>query len=616
MPGNSPSLPRDEWNAGARRRAIELERDVWRFDHSWHGLTFPDPDSIFRSRQAALFGKVVWDPTLPEMLNFVLGAGWPWLSRSAGYAAWAGVNNAVARRLMAENQPPTSMFARLRRRLEVQNQRVTRWMWAPHSPDGRPRPWTERTPMQLLEYEQAFPLVPTPASLDRWSDDTYFAWQRLAGTSPVALRWLAPGELRQLRQRMPVTDAQYEAARPGDTLEAANADLRLFVIDYDVLDGIEAGQSFGWRKWLTAPIALFALTPDRSTLLPVAIQCGSQSGRQTPVFTPADGMAWQLAKTTFQVAESNYHGIVEHGVHCHIMMGAIAIALRRTLAPWHPVRLLLEPHLEGTIPIDIATKALFEPGGRTPTLQAVSARGVVDLVGRAWREFDWNEQSGDESFTYRGVLDRSVLPTYPMRDDITPYGPAIERFVERYLALYYASDDDVGADTELVDFLAELHAPEGADIPTINGREARLHTRSELTCLLRDMIWRAAPYHAVINYSIYEAMVYQPNMPTAAYAPPPAAGVTYELDDLLAMFPPREGCAGAVDDGLQVANLRLNRLGYYRRRQFRDPRVAPLIARFQRDLGAIADAVADANWHRLLPYTILEPPKVTASIHV
>ena len=31
------------------------------------------------------------------------------------------------------------------------------------------------------------------------------------------------------------------------------------------------------------------------------------------VFTPADGMAWQLAKTTFQVAESNYHGIVEHG---------------------------------------------------------------------------------------------------------------------------------------------------------------------------------------------------------------------------------------------------------------------------------------------------------------
>jgi len=612
----APSLPRDDWNAGARRRAIELDREVWRFDHSWHGLTFPEPNSFVRARQVDILGQVLWEPTLSEMMNVMLGVGWPWLSRTFGYALWSGINNRVARRLLAEDEPPVSLWARLRRRREAGNQRLTRWMWSPRSPNGIPRPWTERTPMRLGQYERTYPLVPTPVSADRWDDDRYFAWQRVAGTSPVTLTWVRPGELRLLQQRLPVTEAHFAAARPGDTLDRAHGEGRLFVVDYAVLDGIDAGVSYGWQKWLTAPIALFALTPDRSTLLPVAIQCASTPGPEAPVFTPAHGMAWQLAKTTFQVAESNYHGIVEHGAHCHMTMGAIAIAMKRTLAPWHPVRILLEAHVEGTIPIDLATKALFEPGGRTPTLQAVSVRGCTDLVARAWRAFDWNDQTSEARFAHRGVLDRDVLPVYPMRDDIAPYGPAIERFVSSYVALYYASDAEIRADVELLDFLAELHRPDGADIPSINQRRDHLETRAELTRLLRDVVWLAAPYHAVINYSIYEAMVFAPNMPTAAFAPPPSAGIAYGLDDLCAMFPPAEACAGAVDDGLQVANLRLNRLGHYRRRHFRDLRVAPLIHGFQRDLDAIGAAIADANSRRLYPYTILEPPKVTASIHV
>ena len=611
-----PSLPRHDLDPADRARAIELDREVWKFDHSWHGLTFPDPNSLLRAREAQVFGRVVWSPNVSEMSNVVLGVGWRWLLLSIGYGMRSGLNNLVARRLLADDQPPVSLAANVRRRLDTINGRVTKWIWAPHSPDGTPRPWTERAPLRLLQYEQALPLVPRPASISVWQDDTYFAWQRLAGTSPVSLRWLPPGGLTQFKQRMPVTASQFAAARPGDTLGAAEAEGRLFTIDYAILEGIEAGQSWGWQKWLTAPIALFALTPDRATLMPVAIQCGGQHGPDTPIFTPADGMAWQLAKTTFQVAESNYHGIVEHGVHCHIMMGAIAIAMRRTLAPWHPLRLLLEPNVEGTIPIDLATKALFEPGRRTTTLQSVSARGVVDLVARAWRGFDWNEQSGDESLARRGVLDRDVLPTYPMRDDILPFGPAIERFVEGYVALYYALDADVQGDPELTAFLAELRAPTGADVPTINAGEERVLSRGQLVRLLRDIIWRAAPYHAVINYSIYEAMVYQPNMPTAAFAPPPAAGVSYELEDLLAMFPPRQGCTGAVNDGLQVANLRLNRLGYYRPHHFSDALVAPLVTTFQRELATIATAIDEANRERLFPYTVLEPAKVTASIHV
>ena len=88
------------------------------------------------------------------------------------------------------------------------------------------------------------------------------------------------------------------------------------------------------------------------------------------------------------------------------------------------------------------------------------------------------------------------------------------------------------------------------------------------------------------------------------------------MEDLLAMFPPREGCAGAVNDGMQVGNLRLNRLGYYPSGHFRDGRVAPLVAAFREDLSDIACKIEEANRLRPYRYSILEPAKVTASIHI
>jgi len=616
MSSSAPYLPNADPKADDRRAAIELDRKIWRFDRSWHGLTFPDANSFLRATEVRWFGTVLGAPDIPDMVNVLLGVGWQWIFQSLGYAVRAGINNWTAHQLMRADRMPGGPLTAWRRSVDVLNDRVTDWIWKPNSPDGTPPLWRARPPLRLGQYEEAVALVRAPQGLRHWHHDEYFAWQRLGGTSPVALRWVSPGSWAALRERFPLTPERFSRARPGDDLARAEAEGRLFVVDYSILDDIEAGASFGWRKWLCAPIALFALTVDRRKLMPVAIQCGQKPDATTPIFTPSDGMAWQLAKTTFQVAESNYHGIVEHGIHCHMAVGAIAIALRRTMAPWHPVRLLIEPHIDRTIPIDLATRALFQPGGRTSLLQSVTVDGLVELARRGWREFNWDEQSGAEHFEGRGVLDRDVLPEYPMRDDILPYIGAIGRFVDGYLALYYRSDADVAADTELFDFVTEVRSRSGADLPSVQRGQSRIATLAGLARLLRDVIWRASPYHCVINYSIYDAMVYQPNMPTAAYAPPPVDGVTYGLDDLLSMFPPRQGCAGAVNDGMQVGNLRLNRLGYYPSGQFRDRRVVPVIAAFKEELREIGRKIEEANSLRAYRYAILDPAKVTASIHI
>ena len=604
-----PSLPSADDDPTRRAEASARDRSIWQFDHTWHGLTFPHPDSMVRSARAEWFGSPGSWPHLPENLAVLVGVGPSWLGPSAGWLARAAVNNRFGAVLQRDNARPVSAAAHRSRRIHGWLDRIQERVFDPGPHDPTPAPYSHRTPRRIEDYEDAFATVEPPAAVDCWAEDWWFARERVAGTSPVTIA-VADGTTLA---KVPLTAARFAAVTGGDSLDAAVAEHRFFAVDHSMLDGIGAGISYGWRKYLCAPVALLALTPDRRTLRPVAIQCGQvHDPARTPVFTPADGIAWEMAKLTFTAAESNYHGVVEHGTLCHMVIGATGLAMRRTLAPWHPVRVLLEPNIEYTIPIALATKNLFEPGGRTPTLQAVSPESCIDLVERAWRRFDWTERTGDREFERRGVLDPEVLPHYPMRDDLALSSDAIAAFVDDYVSLYYDDDAAVLADVELQAWHGELVSPSGADLPTV----PHLDTVAALAWFLHAVIWRASPYHAVINYSVFDSMGFVPNMPTAVYAPPPVADTEYDRGHLLSLLPPTDDAADTITDVVHVANLRLNRLGHYDAGHFADARVAPLVDRFEAALRAAGTVVDERNLSRPAPYRILHPANITASIHI
>jgi arachidonate 15-lipoxygenase len=493
--------------------------------------------------------------------------------------------------------------------------------WLAHRPDGpprpfRPQPWTARPPLTMAEQGLLLGELPRTEGMARWDEDFYFGWQRIASDETGLLQLVTEQTAPALLARIPLDPRVFARVRPGDDLARAIAEHRLMMCDLTILDGVPAGFSDEWRRWLPAPIALFVLAPDRKSLWPVAIQCGPINGDMNPVFTPLDGQAWRMARICYNGAESTYHGVVEHGALCHLMMGAIAVAMWRCLAPTHPLRVLLEPHFEMTVGIARSTVELYVPGGRTPELQSISVDGIPTLTDRGWSSFNWHDRSLDRHFESRGLGSRDVFPDLPVRDDLHIYTVAIKRMAKSYVDLYYPSDEDVQGDTELVSWVRTIRAPDGADIPTFGNANGRIDTVDELVEAIASIIWRASPWHAVVNYPVYETTAYAPAYPASLFGPPPRAGQTYVEADFLGLLPPEKVSRSLLVDLVQVSNLRMNRLGHYPAGTFQDPRVGWLVDEFQQELEAIAVQIRERNRFRTIPFPFLDPSLVTASVHI
>ncbi|WP_233261317.1 lipoxygenase family protein [Vitiosangium sp. GDMCC 1.1324] len=145
--------------------------------------------------------------------------------------------------------------------------------------------------------------------------------------------------------RFPVTEAQFRSVMgEDDSLEVAGKEGRLYLADYQVLEGAQAG-TYPTQKYFTSPLALFAVpkagSPDR-LLRAVAIQCTQQPGASNPIFTPKDGLGWQVARLFVQVADGYYHEMISHLGLTHLLVEAFVMATVRQLVPEHPLNVLLE----------------------------------------------------------------------------------------------------------------------------------------------------------------------------------------------------------------------------------------------------------------------------------
>lgn len=467
----------------------------------------------------------------------------------------------------------------------------------------------------IEEYEGMFRAIRRPASIDVWREDWAFAWQRVAGAVPTLLRRLDAAD-----DRLPVTGAHLEAALgPGLTLDAAREEGRLFLADYARFDGIPCGvyppdaKKDAVQKHMAAPLALFCATPDRG-LLPVAIQCGQRPGPREPIYTPADGARWRLAKTVVQVADANLEGIVVHFGYTHMIVQRFILAARRQLSARHPVLALLSPHFRYTLGAnDYSKKELVTPNGTQDRVLAPALEATLAVLRESIREVSFDDLDPALAAAAAGVDDAAVLE-HPFRDDQLTVWAALRRWVEGYLALYYPRDADVAADVELRAMVAEIASPDGGRLPRLVGG-VRLDSRAGLADLAARIIHRASSYHAAINYDWFDWMAFVPNMPAVQRIPMPPPGVPVDDSTLLDMLPPRGLGWEQLAQVYSVDSIHVSFLGEVPDGHFTDPRVAPLLERFRREL-ADAEAIIEArNRARRLPYTCLLPSRITASIN-
>uniref|UniRef100_A0A3Q4MYG0 Zgc:152891 n=1 Tax=Neolamprologus brichardi TaxID=32507 RepID=A0A3Q4MYG0_NEOBR len=425
-----------------------------------------------------------------------------------------------------------------------------------------------------------------------WMEDWYFGYQCLNGSNPLMLR-----QTRHLPPNLSVTSDMLRPFLPeGSSLEKELQKGNIYLLDYEVLDGLPANVINEKQTYLSAPLCLLHLN-QQGQLLPIAIQLQQKPGPHNPVFLPSDsGYDWLLAKMWVHSADFQCHQLISHYLRTHMMAELCCVATLRQLPDAHPLHQLLLPHVKTSLKINfgaraslLASKGLFDQavGSGLETLPLLLCRGSARI---SYRTLCVPEDLRD-----RGV---DKLPQSFYAQDALRIWDTVH-FVTGWVDLYYHGDDAVQRDPE-------LHFPQ------------RFHTRAEVATFVTALIYSCSALHAAVNFSQLDFAFWVPNCPVAMLRPPPQVKGAVTEDDIMSFLPDvnttcrvlmaLNGLSQPAIDFLQVP------LCHYKEAIFRDGAHRRLLEEVQAQLRDISDAIAERNSQLELPYPYLSPERIENSV--
>jgi arachidonate 5-lipoxygenase len=341
-----------------------------------------------------------------------------------------------------------------------------------------------------------------------------------------------------------------------------------------------------------------------------------------PVFLPSDTpKTWILAKMWFNLADSNYHESISHLGFTHLKMEGIVICTHRQIYKCHPVYKLLMPHFLYLIAIDGEGIPLLlgEDGYVTKALN-LGRKGMVELIKRKNKEWRMDvDGTLPNDLRNRGVDDEALLPHYYYRSDAMEIYDAIHTYVQKYLDLYYLSDDDVIKDVEIQNWRQELVAPvkeNGLGINGMFGENGKFTTIEQICLTLTSIIFTCSVQHAAVNFRQYEDYAYPPNFPLKLHGTPPKNKEGVDDTDLLQAVPTK----AEMFDTMVIASLlstnSMHSLGNFEVEYITDDKALRIVQEFKANLAQIATHNKEKNNNRLEKYRCLNPNRVPNSISI
>jgi arachidonate 15-lipoxygenase len=472
-----------------------------------------------------------------------------------------------------------------------------------------------------------------PEIAGKWDSDKTFAYTFVAGANP--------NQLQRYRSEAIPPDMDLRGfdlgsipGFDGDRIETAIGAGRVYFVDHTDMKELFAnlpgapapnaaprtfhGENSGDYKYIYNPIIAFAVPPDGSHMLPIAIRCGEKSDGHE-LYTPKDGYSWKLARACALAAHNNHHEVITHLGLTHLLIDPIALSTRLNLHPTHPVYKLLHPHFEGTASINIGARtSLILPERSVDRLVGSKIEMNYPYIAKKRLGHSFRGNFLKERFKTRGVADGRLLPNYPYRDDALLIWDAIEAWVSTYVGLWYGSDaKTVRDDYELQNWANEIKDKgKVLDFGATNGGIADQH---DLVGLLTMIIFTAGPQHAAVNFTQGTDQIHIPSNPMAGYAPAPR-GREHTEKDLLALLPPLDVAIHTWAILGLLAGVNNTRLGDYRGGFLGHLEVERAIARFVANLAVVEAKILAANIVRRrvygLAYTHLLPTRIPASINI
>jgi arachidonate 15-lipoxygenase len=309
-----------------------------------------------------------------------------------------------------------------------------------------------------------------------------------------------------------------------------------------------------------------------------------------------------------------------HLARTHLVSEAFCVATQRHLASTHPLNLLLMPHFEGDVFInELAALVIMGSEHFGDIILAAPIGAITTTAANARLDWDFYARMPPVDFANRGVADATALPEYPFRDDALLVWDAILAWTTDYVSVYYASDHDVTADTELAAWSTELSA-----VGKVKGFRPILD-RAQLAEVLAMIVFTASAQHAAVNYPQKQLMTYAPFYAGVMAAPGPDAIVGATEQDWLDLLPGVFGSLVQLYFLSVLGSVYYRRLGEYRTNTFpypstlTDPRVVAAngpLQRFQAALERVEQVIGTRNAERTHPYEFLLPSKIPASTNI
>ncbi len=474
----------------------------------------------------------------------------------------------------------------------------------------------------LNDYNQLFTQISLPKISSRFQEDEVFAYMQVAGPNPLMIEQVGDGDpfVARLTQELP-EGGYAKIIGTSDSLAAAVQEGRLYKADYSLLEGMKNGTFPDDQKYIYAPLGLFAVPPQGCSvrnLLPVAIQCQPGADCTGPVFTPLKRESWMVAKTIFQMADVNYHELVSHLGRTHLVIEPFVLATKRILPRTHRLRVLLDPHFEGTVLINYGshTNLIAEKGGIDRLLaSSIESDTEVAVKGAQSYLHHFNDVSFPKLLASRGVTNSAQLPEYPYRDDGFLIWNALHEWVSDYLRLCYTSDAQIVADADLQNWAKELVSHSGGRLENF-GEDASgaIKTLDYLIDTVCSVIFIASAQHAAVNFPQNELMSYAPAFPLAVYSPAPTN--PDESMDWMEWLPSLEKAGKQIQLCYLLGSVHYTQLGGYSKKQFTDSKVNAALGKFQNRLKDIEKEITKKNSSRVMPYKFLLPSQIPQSINI
>ncbi|RYP50556.1 hypothetical protein DL768_003952 [Monosporascus sp. mg162] len=376
-------------------------------------------------------------------------------------------------------------------------------------------------------WKNSNPLGETQGIMTNFTQDLLFSMERLSqNTYPLEL----------VKPSGPLPFEIPEDLAPqiaGVSLDELHQSGSLFVVDHRYQSELEK-TTIQPQRYGAASSAYFYIHPESGDFLPLAIRTNAGSDLvYSPLDDPTD---WLLAKMIFNVNDF-FHAQMFHLVVTHDVSEAVHLAALRTLSEKHPVMIILERlMLQGYSSRVVGEELCFNPGGHWDQLFYVNNIGCRDYVTNNWPTRG-AYQGGylKNDFQARGLVDENSefnFKFFPFYQDALKIQEIYREFFVAFVDSYYASDDDVAADSELQNWFAEAPAAKVVDFPT------GPVTKETLTDVLTHFGFIVSVVHHGLNGG--DPVGSKATLPfhlNAMYAPlPTEKGVT----DLLPFLPPAE----------------------------------------------------------------------------